>query len=470
MGTKYRLFGVGLKGKSPVLTSQHRINCYFERVVDEDSEQTSIIASPGMTLFMSSLGDTPARGWIVVGELLYVVHRNTIYEVNNGGIGTSRGTISTSTGRVEMASDGDVIVIVDGTEGNTYTIASKTLAPIASGNFPDTAKTVSWGGGYFKVENGDQWQLSEDGTTWDALDIATAESAPDGIVRVFDDHGEVLILGGDTTEFWGNTGGADFPYQPIQGASIEYGLAARYSLTKFENSVAGLFKNKMGQVQVMMLQGHAAVPISTPELDSLVNRYNFLNDATAYSYMFEGHAFYRINFPSAGKSWEYDGTASKQFGFPVWSERQSGLDGERHRGEMAISYLRKTLIADYENGKIYYVNATAYDENGDYYPLEITSRTLVKDFDPFTLNKLYLDFETGVGLATGHGSDPKAMLTVSRDGGRTFGNEVWKPMGLVGEYRRRVEWHQFGTADSFVFRVRITDPVKRNLMNAGLLE
>jgi hypothetical protein len=469
MGVKYRLFGVGLKGKSPTVSSQHRINCYIERVIDEDTEQTSIIASPGMDL-MGNLGDTPIRGWIVVEELIYAVHRDTFWEINNGGVATSRGTISTSTGRVDLASDGDVILITDGTQGYTYTISSTTLAAIGDADFPDTATTCSWGGGYFKVETGDQWMISEDGTTWDPLDIATAEHAPDGIVRVFDDHSEALIFGDYTTEFWGLTGNADFPYLPIRGSSAEYGLAAKWSLSKFENSVAGLFKNRLGQVQVMMIEGHTMVPISTPELDSIINRYTNPITATGYAYMHEGHSFYRINFPSDGKSWEYDGTASKQLGSPVWCERQSGVNGERHRGEICVNYLNKVRVSDYENGKFYTLNATSYDENDVYYPFEITSRRLVRDFDPFTVNKVFLDFETGVGLNTGQGSDPQVMLSISRDGGRTFGQEMWKDLGAVGKYLTRVEWHQIGTADSFVFKVRITDPVKRHLLNAGLIE
>ena len=466
---KYRLFGVGLKGKSPVVSAQHRINCYLDRIVDEDTEQTAIIGSPGLDLFLD-LGDTPVRGWIVVGDLLYLVHRSTFYEVNNSGVQTARGTISTTTGRVDMAHDGAVIVMVDGSAGNIYTIATTTLAVISDVDFPDTASTVTWQDGYFIVEDGATFQLSETGVSWDALDVASAESAPDGIVRVLADHGELSIFGDTTTEFWSNTGGADFPYQPVRGATREIGLASRFSLCQFDDALAFLGKNKLGQVQVMRLNGHIPVAISTPELDSIINRYATVSDATGYAHMHEGHPFYRLNFPSAGKSWEYDGLASTQMGTHVWCERQSGLNAERHRGEMAIDYMNKVRIADFENGKIYSVSATTYAENGNAFPFELTSKRVIKDYDPFTLNKLFLDFETGVGLATGQGSDPQVMLRVSRDGGRTFDNEMSTSLGAIGKYRARVEWHQFGMSESFVFRVRITDPVKRHLVNASLLE
>lgn len=460
---KYRLFGVGLKGKSPVVSSQHRINCYIERIVDEDVEQTAIIASPGMDLF-ANLGDTPCRGRIDVVSSLYVVHRGKLYELDNAGAATSRGTLSTTSGRVDMSYDGDdVIMINDGTAGYTYTISTTTLAVIADGDFPDAAPTGDFQDIYFLVFGPDDtFQISEDGTTWDPLDIAIGNVGK--IVRGIADHGEVIIFGQKKMSFWVNTGGSDFPYQTIKGAEKEVGLAARWSLSKFDDSLAFLGKNSLGQVQVYKLQGHTPVVISTPQFESIINRYSTVSDATGYAHIFEGHAFYRINFPTAGKSWEYDALAGD------WHERQSGVTGSRQRGEMAVDFLNKIRIFDYENGKIYTLNATTYDENGAQYPFEITSRRVVKDFDPFALNRLFLDFETGIGLATGQGSDPQAMLTVSRDGGRKFDREMWKTMGAVGKYLTRVEWDQFGTADSFVFRLRITDPVKRHLVNAALLE
>lgn len=460
---KYRLFGVGLKGKSPVVSSQHRINCFMDRIIDEDTEQTSLIASPGMDLF-SNLGGSPCRGRISVGDLLYTVASGTFYEINNAGTATSRGMLNTTTGRVDMSYDGDdTIMITDGTNGYYYTISTTTLAEITDGDFPDTAPTNDFSDIYFIAFGpGDQFQISDDGINWDALDAANGLVLE--IVRGIADHGELVIFGNRKVSFWVNTGGGDFPYQPLRGAEKEIGLAARWSLSKFDDSLAFLGRNSLGQVQVYKMIGHDPTVISGPDMDSIINRYATVNDATGYSYIHEGHPFYRLNFPTVGKSWEYDGLSG------LWTERQSGVMGNRHRGEMAVDFVNKVRVFDYENGKIYTINASTYDENGSQYPFEVTSRRVLKDYDPFTLNKLFLDFETGVGLATGQGYDPQVMLTVSRDGGRNFANEVWKTMGKIGKYLTRVEFHQFGTSNSFVFRVRITDPVKRHMVNASLLE
>ena len=60
------------------------------------------------------------------------------------------------------------------------------------------------------------------------------------------------------------------------------------------------------------------------------------------------------------------------------------------------------------------------------------------------------------------------MVQVSRDGGRTFGAEIWLPLGKVGEYKKRVATRRLGTARDFVFRIAMTDPVKFVLTGLAL--
>ena len=90
----------------------------------------------------------PRIGWLLiglvfsVGNLAYVVAGDTFYSVDNSGIVTSRGTLNTTTGRCGIASNSVDVVIVDGTNGYTYTIASTTFAQIVSAGFPNGATDV----------------------------------------------------------------------------------------------------------------------------------------------------------------------------------------------------------------------------------------------------------------------------------------------------------------------------------------
>ena len=451
------LFGTNVQGKSSTSTAQRHVNLYAENVVDGEKSRLIFYGTPGLLLRGgASLGDTPIRGWIAIGSLYYLVHRGTFYEVNNAGVKTSRGTLDTTSGRVDMAYDGTVILITTGTSGYTYTISTTTLAIISDADFPDAAKTCTWLDGQFLVDDGndDEYFISADGTTWNALDFATAESAPDGLVRVFADNGEVVLFGSDTTEYLSNTGAADFPFQTIKGATQEFGLAARWSLTKYNSGLAGLMKNKNGQVQVMFIQGYVPKPLSTPEMDTIINGYSSVSDATAFAYMLGGHPMYQINFPTPLKSWLYD------FSTGMWSQLEYGLSGGRHRGELQLDFLNKTLISDYSTGDIYQLDADTYTDNGTAIVREIVGRHLFNGNDPLIVDELFVDFAPGVGLISGQGSDPQAMLSISKNNGNTFGNEAWKTIGAIGAYLNRVVWRRLGVGLDWVFKIRITDPVK----------
>lgn len=74
--------------------------------------------------------------------------------------------------------------------------------------------------------------------------------------------------------------------------------------------------------------------------------------------------------------------------------------------------------------------------------------------------------QAGEGLISGQGSDPQAMLRISRDGGRTFGVELSRDIGPRGEYSQRAIWRRLGIMRNGCFEFVITDPVKVSI--AGL--
>jgi hypothetical protein len=452
---QFPLFGLGQQGKSPTITAQRHLNLYAEITPEGEKSRVAFYGTPGTTL-RTTFGDTPVRGWIAVDSLYYAVHRGKFYSVNNAGTKTELGSLNTTTGFVDMEFDGSVILIVDGTNGYTYTVATTTFAQIADVDFPNGARTCGWLDGHFIVDEGagsDLIFISPDGSAWDALDFASAESAPDGLVRVFVDHGEVILAGETNTEFWGNIGQGDFPLAPIKGATSSTGLAALRSMTKFNDGVAFLGKNAQGQVQVMFLKGYTAVPISSQELDSLINAYATVSDATAYAYMWGGHPMLQLNFPNAEKTWLLDASTG------LWSPLEYGLNGGRHRGEMHLDFLNKPLICDYENGNVYEL-ADVYTDNGTAIVREIVGRHLHADGSRLIVDELYVDMETGVGLVSGQGSNPQAMLSVSKNNGKTWGNELWASMGQIGEYAERLVWRRLGIGRDWLFKIRITDAVK----------
>ena len=66
------------------------------------------------------------------------------------------------------------------------------------------------------------------------------------------------------------------------------------------------------------------------------------------------------------------------------------------------------------------------------------------------------------------GRDPQLLLDWSDDNGKTWSNQRSGSFGKAGEYRTRVKFYRLGQARDRIFRVSISDPVKRVITGANL--
>jgi hypothetical protein len=452
------VFGLGMASKSPYVTAKLLQNMYAEpRPAGEKSMMVGF-QTPGQELF-TSFGATPCRGGMEFEALdvAFVVHRGVLWEVDNSGVKTNRGSLLTSTGRVSMADNGTQVMIVDGTYGYIYNTSTHVFARITDVDFPANPVTVTFLAGRFvvNIDGSSRFYCSDlyNGLSWDALMFANAETNPDPIVSVFAANGQLILLGSKTTEYWGNSGALDFPFALVQGTATEWGLAAVWSIAKYDNSIACLIKNRMGQVMIAKLSGYLPQPIGNIDIHSIINDYDDVGDASAYSYMLGGHPMFVINFPSADATWLYDGASN------IWTKLKSyGL--ERHNAQFGFSFLNMMLVADYSSGTLYTLTDSALDDNGASIERAVTSENITDpDGGRITVDCFRVDIEVGNGTATGQGSNPQIGLEVSRDNGRTWGAQMWKDIGAIGAYATRVEWRRLGTAFNFVFRLTVTDPV-----------
>lgn len=447
------LFGIGNKARSLNVSAQDRLNLYVE--VNEDGEKhvLTYYPTPGLVSFVD-FGAFPSRGSYQLGNFNYTVNRDKLYRIANDGSTTVLGTLATNSGRVDMSDNGIQLIVVDGPNGYILTLATDAFAQIADPDFPG-ADTVTFLNQRFIVQEPGTGRFYcsalLDGTSWDALDFATAESDPDNLVRVIAESGQLTLLGEKTCEIWGDSGAADFPYSKVGGGAVEWGLVARWSLAKFMNSLAFLGRNRLGQIQVCLMAGASVQPISNPQIEVEFTSYGDTSNATAFAYMVNGHPFYQINFPTPGKSWLYDGQSRS------WSRLESS--GGLHRVQYAVQLLGSIYGADYENGKLYKIEPDEYTDDGQSIVREFISRH--QNSGNFTrLSELWLEMESGVGLQSGQGSDPQVMLQISRDGGHTWGNELWASFGGPGQYTKRANWHRLGRARDWTLKFRVTDPVK----------
>lgn len=452
------LFGTGMKSLAATVTAQRRLNCFYDVRKDGDKANIILRGTPGSSVFVT-LPDAPIRGWRVVGTLLYVVAGSHVYTVTFGGVITNLGAIVNSGQYVSMTDDAVRLLIVDGQQGYTVLLPSGAPTVIADINFPNGATTCDTLDSRAIVEfpsTNRQFYVSSllDSSTWGPQIFGTKENTADQLVAVSVLNGILVLFGLQSIEFWQDVGSTPLPYQRINGATQTWGLAAKFSRAYLNNSMVFLAQNPQGGIQVMKLSGYTPVRISDSDLENIIGNFTIYSDAVAMTYMVDGHPMYQLTFPNAGRSFLYDDST----GF--WYETQSGvgLTG-RHFGNLGITFNAKNYASDLTTGRIYLLDTDIYTDNGIAIKRQVRSRHLRVDGNDFSISEVTLEMETGVGTDTGQGNDPRVMMQVSRDGGRTYGVERWAKIGKGGQYKKRVHWSQLGSSRDFVLSFTMTDPV-----------
>lgn len=469
--------------KTPILGSSYvtrsvnaadnrMVNLFPEIVPEGGKEAAFLNRAPGLTL-LATVGNGPIRGLWAMGSYLYVVSGSTLYKVDSAYTATSLGTV-TGTGPVTMSDNGTQLFVACNPDAFIYNTSTLVFAEITDADFTG-AGTVAYLDGFFVYnEPGSQriWVTSLlDGTSVDPLDFASAEGSPDGVVGIIVDHRELWVFGTNSTEVWYNAGNPSFPFGPIQGAFSEIGCAAPYSIAKMDNTVFWLSSDARGYGMIYRAQGYTGQRISTHAVEWQIQQYGNISDAVAYTYQQDGHAFYVITFPSANATWVYD--ASTQ----AWHERAGFSNGSftRHRSNCQAFFNHITVVGDYEDGSIYEMSLTTYDDNGAVQKWLRSWRALPpgqNNLKRTAHHSLQLDCESGVGLNSGQGEDPQVMLRFSDDGGHTWSNERWVSIGAIGAYGTRAIWRRLGMTEKLrdrVYEVSGTDPVKMVIVGAELL-
>src|SRR6266702_1544638 len=449
------------------------INLYPEASGSGQSKSIAmLVGTPGLVLF-SALAGGGVRGCLrfTATQSIVVVGGN-VYNVDPNGVGTLIGTIVNRTTPVDMASNGLTVMLVTGAEGYVVTpnviLALSTVVQITNPAFTGADK-VDYADGYFVFNKPGTGQFQITGllaNTIDPLDFATAEGSPDLLISLLVNLREIWLFGSNSTEVFFDSGNADFPFERIQGAFIEQGCAAKNSVAKLNETVAWLSSDDRGQGIAVMANGYRPTRNSTHAEEFAWSQYERIDDAIGYTYQQEGHVFYVLTFPMGNATWVYD--ASTQ----LWHERawRNPADASlnRHRSNCQMAFGGKIIVGDWENGNLYSLDLDTYTDNGAILPaIRQAPHYSSGDNTWMIFDRFWLDLETGIGLATGQGSDPMVMIAWSDDGGHTFPNEVMVSAGKVGEYRRRAVVRRAGKSRDRVWRVTITDPVKRILIGAG---
>jgi len=471
---KTPFLGASYLVRSVNAAADRAVNLYPEAIPHGGKETGFLNRCPGSVL-RATVGNGPIRGAWKLGDYGYVVSGQAFYQIDANWNATLKGVV-TGTGPVSMADNGTQIFIACNPDGFIYNTSTDVFAAISDTDYPG-AVTVGYIDGFFVFNEPDSqkfWKTALlDGTDVDPTEFASAEASPDNLVSLIVDHKEVWLFGVNSVEVWYDAGLADFPFSPIQGAFIETGCAAPYSVCKMDNSVFWLGKSARGEGMVYRANGYTPQVLSTHALSYAIGQYSDISDAIGYTYQQEAHSFYVLIFPTGNATWVYDVTTG------LWHERayMNQSDGTlgRIRANAYMFFNGQHIVGDYQNGKLYSLSLDTYSDNGDYQKwlrawraLPTGGNNLKRAFH----HELQLDCQSGVGLdGVAQGTDPQVMLRWSDDGGHTWSNEHWRSMGAIGNTQTRVIWRRLGSTNKLrdrVYEVSGTDPVKISLIGAEL--
>lgn len=453
------------KSQSLPISAQRVVNCYAEREPQDAKTPVAVIELPGLINF-ATCGSGPIRGMRVMGGLLYVVSGGTLYSVTSAGVATSLGGTVGGSGFVLMIDNGTQVLILNGVNGYIYSvvggfqvITDPDFNPSTSAAFFDNYFVLSWDG-----TNKFFLSASLDGTTYPSLDFASAEVAPDNVVAVVNQQENLLIFGQQTIETWYDAGTVNFPFQRIDGATIERGCAAALSPVKEDNSVFFLGDDLV----YYRLDGTTPRRVSTHALEAAWRGYSVVSDAYSYSYTWEGHKFIVLTFPTGNATFVFDISTG------LWHERESWDMNDnsfgRWRGSCVANIFNKILVGDAFSGQIGYHDPNTFIEFGNTMRALMVGPSLNQDRKRLFFYDFELDMETGVGNTVDPGSNPQVMMDWSDDSGRTFSvPQAWRALGAIGQYKQRVRWAgQLGQSRDRRFRVQISDPVPRRVIAARI--
>jgi hypothetical protein len=443
------------QSRSLPVMAQQTINFYAEKMPSDAKAQIVLMNTPGLRLH-SGLGSGPIRGMADFHGSLFVLSGTDLYQVMENGSASVVGTVPAA-GDVYMESNAEQLGVLVG--ASLYIWDGSTLALVTDVDYP------GWGSfcaldGYFigTLPDSDQFSISDldDGTAHDGGDVASAEGSPDHLVRAFKDHRELWLFGRQTTEVWYNSGATDFPFARVDGGFMEKGLLAAKLVAKNDNSVFWVGNDRI----VYRADGFRPQRVSTHAIEKILRELETVSDGYSLTYVQDGHTFICFTFPTSGATIVLDAATN------LWHERKSyGLDYWRACCHVPI--FGKLLVGDHINGNVYELDLDHFWENEDPIIRVATSAPIDANGKRISMATLDMSMETGVGLTTGQGSDPQAMLSWSDDDGRTFGIERWASIGRIGEYKKRLRWNRLGSFRTRIYRLSVSDPVKSIVIGIG---
>lgn len=384
---------------------------------------------------------------IAFNHLIIVINRN-LYIVSTILGFSFIGQLDTSSGPVYITeNEAHQVAIVDGL--NIYIFNTQTSAFSKVPNLDFKPIYITFQDGYFIAASGEttQWRLSgpNNGFSWpaDARNIGLLQTKPDTMQAVIGFNRQLFVFGKTVTEIWHDVGNTLFPYQRDNSISINYGVLSPATIAAEFDIVVWLASNQMSGPTLVYSTGGPPKPLATDGIEFLLDRLTNPEDSSGFLFQEDGHIFYQITFPTDNLSLVYDFSESK-----FYTLTDTNLNF--HIARASVFFNNKNYFISFIDGKLYEFSTeiTTYDRQ-TIPRIRITKNFRLPTGDRFVVSRVAVNMEQGASNQV-----QVVELSLSKDGGYTYGNAVSKTLNSLGNFKNRLNFWNLGSANDWVFQFR----------------
>ena len=462
-------FGAAYASRSTNYADCKLQNLYCE--VSETKQGKNIGAlylMPGLA-FLTTAGSGPIAGAHTLSGVGYVVSGTQLYSIDPvTHAPTLLGSVAAASPNASIIDNGVQMGVLCGSNLFVYSVGGGLVGPVTLPFTPAGTLAYQDGFGLACAFNSNEVFQSNllDLTTWNPLAFGSASGESDSLVAAFVNQRVLYLLKQSHTEVWTNQGTSPFAFGRLDGAYMEWGCSAQFSIVRLDETVIWLARNEQGQGRVVELRGLAnAVRISDHALETEIQNYG-LTDNVAYGLQFNGHSLYVLQFPSNNVTWVYDKTTSDILKMPIWFQWLAP-GGGRHQSNCFMNLGGQLIVGDFSNGNIYQVKPSVLQDNLVNRTWLRTWRALAKPTqDPTRFSSLTIDMETG---GTGTVGSPTVSLRWSDDGGHNWSAPITASAGTLNQTTLRVKFNRLGSTRRTTGLDRIFELSSSSIFPAALI-
>ena len=314
------------------LVNRRLSNMYPVYPEAESANRAGLVGTPGID-DLSEVPSGPSRGVLVFNDgTPYRVIGGFLYSIASDGSFINIGAIS-GFSDVSMSTNGINIAIQDPSGSSYfYTPSTNTLELNNGADFLSfgQAKTVTFKDGYYvystlEIFFSGSFKETNDGKDFNPLDFEDAEIAPDSIIKLWNNHNQLYVMGQRTIEVYQTVVTSGFPFQRSTNAVIQKGCIAPNSVTDFDDGFTFIGGDQGEKPGIWKGVGSSFFKISDASIDNLIHKSSVseLVNARAWTYA-ENGAYFAV-FTVGQNTVVYDATASRAKGVPQWHARQTGI-------------------------------------------------------------------------------------------------------------------------------------------------